>query len=258
MLRNTLLAFLLLVGLAPAVSAQSGTESYRYRLMLAGASFSTPANSWFEIGCRRLNALPVNKGVGGGSIVNLANDMGAGTFYSLAGLDSIDAFVIMHVHERDVFSGSKMQDKPEDYRLPFQPDDYAEAFDYAIKKYTSDCYNQKFNPDSRYYGKPFGKPALIVLTTHWHDARTTYNATVRQLADKWGLPLVEFDKYIGFSHHQLHPVTQDQYSLIFAQDTQVIRGVKHGWHPIRGEASYIQQKMAAIFADLMQRVLPLY
>jgi hypothetical protein len=97
---------------------------------------------------------------------------------------------------------------------------------------------------------------VIVLCTDWHDARVTYNTSVRKLAEKWGLPLVEFDRYIGFSRNRVHPVTKEPHSLLYATDKQTINGVEYGWHPARGENSFIQQRMAAIFADLMQRVLP--
>ena len=85
----------------------------------------------------------------------------------------------------------------------------------------------------------------------------TYNTTIRQLGAKWGLPVVEFDKYIGFSKDSPHPVTGEQHSLLFSTDTQKTGGVTFGWHPKRGEDSYIQQRMAAIFADTLRRVLPL-
>lgn len=257
--KNLLTATLILLSFSLSkAQLHSQSQSPAYRLLLAGASFSYPENTWFETGCKKLNAIPINKGNGkGGSIVDLANSMAAGSFYSLAELDSIDALIIMHVHEKDVFYGKGLKENLKDYTPPFSPDDYAEAYDYAIKRYTADCYSLKSNPASRYYGKPFGKPAALVLSTHWHDARTLYNESVRRLAAKWGLPLIEFDKYIGFSKDQLHPVTKEQYSLIFSLDTQVINGVKYGWHPIRGEQSYIQQRMAAIFADLMQKTLPI-
>lgn len=80
--------------------------------------------------------------------------------------------------------------------------------------------------------------------------------SVRKLAAKWGLPLVEFDANIGFSRHMPHPVTGGQISLIYADDTQVVNGVRVGWHPLRGKDQYIQRKMAAIFAARMSQLLP--
>jgi hypothetical protein len=32
--------------------------------------------------------------------------------------------------------------------------------------------------------------------------------------------------------------------------------VIYGWHPFRGDDSFIQQRMAAVFADLMRKILP--
>ncbi|HLS27629.1 MAG TPA: DUF5040 domain-containing protein [Opitutales bacterium] len=225
-------------------------------LLITGASFATSANGWFELGCEALGVNGINRAIGGEAIANTANRMAEGTLYSPEEFENIDALVIMQVHERNVFESENFQESWEDYETPFDRSDYAAAFDYVIKRYTAECYELRNNPDSRYYNTPSGKPAIIVLTTHWHDARTTYNSSIRQLGAKWGLPVVEFDTKIGFSKDTLHPVTKDQYSLIYAQDTQKIRGVTYGWHPLRGKDSYIQQRMAAIFADTMRSILP--
>lgn len=260
-MRNYLALLLVFLGYAGGIRAQTdSTEEggLRYRIMLAGASFAYPQNGWFEIGCRKLGAGAVNKALGsGGSVVTLANAMAEGSLYSREELDGIDAFVIMHVHDRDVYTGEGLKEDLPEYRVPFGKDDYAEAYDYVIKKYITDCFLQKDDPASKYYGLPYGKPASIVLSTHWHDSREVYNRTVRQLARKWGLPLIEFDKYIGFCKEQVHPVTKEQYSLIYAVDTQDSGGTKYGWHPVRGADSYIQQRMAAVFTDTMSRILPL-
>ena len=82
------------------------------------------------------------------------------------------------------------------------------------------------------------------------------NAAIRRLAARWGLPLVEFDRNIGFSKDTPNPATGTQQSLLHAQDTQTIEGVAYGWHPQRGQDKYIQQRMAAIFTDTMRRILP--
>lgn len=260
-MRNYLVLLLFFLGYAGKAEAQSGStgeDILHYKIMLAGASFAYPQNGWFEIGCKKLGTGAVNKALGsGGSVVTLANAMAEDSFYSREELDEIDAFVIMHVHDRDVYTGEGLKEDLSEYRAPFGKDDYAEAYDYVIKKYITDCFNQKSNPVSKYYGLAYGKPASIVLCTHWHDSREIYNRTVRQLAQKWGLPLIEFDKYIGFSKEQVHPVTKEQYSLIYAVDTQDSGGVRYGWHPVRGENSYIQQRMAAVFTDVMTRILPL-
>ena len=231
------------------------TKPPRYNILLTGASFASPENRWFEMGCAMLNATAINRAVGGEAIANTANRMEAGELYTKQELETLDAFVIMQVHNRDVADESDLLENYRDYSTPFTRDNYAAAFDYVIKRYISDCYELQNDPDSKYYGSKSGKPAVIVLCTNWHDARTTYNTSVRRLAEKWGLPLVEFDKHIGFSKNVLHPVTNEQYSLLYSIDTQVIDSVTYGWHPLRGDDSFIQQRMAIIFVDLMRKIL---
>lgn len=249
-MKHTLFTFFIILSLA-SLSAQER------KLLLTGASFASDHNGWFEIGCRHLNALPINKAVGGHAIVNTANQMNEGILYSSEQLDSLDALVIMHVHNKDVFDETQLLDDYKAYPTPFTRDNYAIAYDYVIKKYISDCYELRNNPQSRYYETEIGKPAIIVLCTDWHDARETLNTSIRKLAAKWGLPLVEFDKNIGFSKNTVHPVTGEHFSLLYAKDTQTINGIKHGWHPKRGQHEYIQQKMAAIFVEQMKKVLPI-
>lgn len=225
-------------------------------LLITGASFATKENGWFEMGCRTLGITPLNRAAGGESIANTANRMASGTLYTKVELEMIDALVINQVHDRDVFDPSQLLPSWTDYAPPFERTKYAAAYDYVIKRYLADCYALRDEPTSRYYQTQAGKPAVIILTTHWHDARTVYNASVRQLAVKWGLPLVEFDKYIGFSKDTPHPVTGEQHSLLFSLDKQALGNVTYGWHPARGEHAYIQRRMAAIFSDLARRVLP--
>lgn len=249
------LCLLVSISIGSKVAAQETDKAYH--ILLTGASFASSHNGWFEIGCRHLNANAINRAVGGESIANTANRMIEGTLWSFEEFDKLDALVIMSVHNRDVFDPSQLLPDYKDYETPFDRSNYARVFDYVIKRYISDCYALKDNPQSAYYGTKAGKPAVIVLCTDWHDARTTYNTSVRKLAQKWGLPLVEFDTYIGFSKNSPHPVTGKQQSLLYAKDDQTIEGTKYGWHPDRGEDQYIQQRMAAIFVDLMKKVLPL-
>lgn len=237
------------------LSAQEETTIYKHNIFLTGASFATSNNSWFEMGCERLNANPINKAVGGHAIANTANLMVEGKLYSMEELEKTDAFVIMHVHNMDVYDTAQIRKTIEEYKLPFDRSNYAAAYDYAIKKYITDCYNLKFNPQSKYYESKTGKPPVIILCTHWNDSRTIYNESVRKLAQKWGFPLVEFDKYIGFSNNQDHPVTGEAFSLLYANDTQTVDGKKHGFHPVNGKDKHIQQRMAAIFRSLMRNVI---
>lgn len=246
----------LLLALPLAWGHATAQENAKYTILLTGASFASPQNGWFEIGCRQLDARALNRAIGGESIADTANRMAEGTLWNAGELDEMDALVIMQVHNRDVSATGGLKEKYTDYTTPFDRSNYAAAFDYVIKRYQSECYALKDDPKSKYYGTKSGKPAVIVLCTDWHDARTTYNATIRRLAARWGLPLVEFDRNIGFSKDTPNPATGTQQSLLHAQDTQTIEGVAYGWHPLRGQDKYIQQRMAAIFTDTMRRILP--
>lgn len=246
----------LLLALPLAWGHATAQENAKYTILLTGASFASPQNGWFEIGCRQLDARALNRAIGGESIADTANRMAEGTLWNAGELDEMDALVIMQVHNRDVSATGGLKEKYTDYTTPFDRSNYAAAFDYVIKRYQSECYALKDDPKSKYYGTKSGKPAVIVLCTDWHDARTTYNAAIRSLAARWGLPLVEFDRNIGFSKDTPNPATGTRQSLLHAQDTQTIEGVAYGWHPQRGQDKYIQQRMAAIFTDTMRRILP--
>ena len=229
---------------------------YKYKVVLTGASFASPQNTWFEQGCEAIEAKAINRAIGGEAIANTANRMIDGTLYSAQEFEEMDALVIMQVHDKDVADETQLKENYRDYKTPFDRSNYAAAYDYVIKRYLSECYALRSNPKSKYYNTPTGKPAIIVLCTHWHDSRVIYNDAIRKLAAKWGLPLVEFDKNIGFSRNVLHPVTKHPISRLYANDTQEIRGIVYGHHPIRGRDSYIQKRMASIFADAMKKVLP--
>ncbi|MDR2949354.1 MAG: DUF5040 domain-containing protein [Prevotella sp.] len=233
------------------------TEKNKYTILLTGASFASSNNGWFELGCKELDATPINRAVGAEAIADAANKIATDSLYSKEELEEIDALVIMHVHDKDVASEVGLKKSFKDYPIPFDRSNYAAAYDYLIKKYISECYNLKFTKNSKYYGTPSGKPAIIILCTHWHDARTIFNPAIRKLGARWGFPVVEFDKYVGFSKNVLHPVTGKQYSILYAHNNETMNGVEYGWHPYEGQNQYIQQRMAAIFADLMKKVLPL-
>ena len=189
----------LLLAVPLAWGHATAQENAKYTILLTGASFASPQNGWFEIGCRQLDARALNRAIGGESIADTANRMAEGTLWNAGELDEMDALVIMQVHNRDVSATGGLKEKYTDYTTPFDRSNYAAAFDYVIKRYQSECYALKDDPKSKYYGTKSGKPAVIVLCTDWHDARTTYNAAIRRLAARWGLPLVEFDRNIGFS-----------------------------------------------------------
>lgn len=163
----------------------------------------------------------------------------------------------MHVLDKNVADTVGLKKNYTDYTVPFDRSNYAAAYDYMIKRYITECYNLKFDKNSKYYNTPAGKPVVIVFSTHWHDVRVTYNQAIRLLGERWGFPVIEFDKYIGFSKDSLHPVTGKQYSIIYSHNNEKVNGEEFGWHPYNGEKEYIQQRMAAIFVDLMKKVLPL-
>ena len=217
-------------------------EDHKYTILLTGASFASSNNGWFELGCKYLDATPINRAIGGQAIADGTNMMVEGKLYTKEELESIDALVIMHVHDKNVADTVGLKKYYTDYKVPFDRSNYAAAYDYMIK---------------RYYNTSAGKPVVIVLSTHWHDVRVTYNQAVRRLGEKWGFPVIEFDKYIGFSKGSLHPVTGKQYSILYSHNNEIIDGEEFGWHPYNGENEYIQQRMAAIFTDLMKKVLPL-
>lgn len=239
------------------IHAQETQLEYSYTFFLSGASFATPNNGWFELGCELLKVNGINRAKGGTAIADMANKMGKYILYTKHELEEMDAFVIMHVVNKDVFNEEELMDEYSDYRLPFDRSNYAAAFDYVIKRYYYDCYQLKFDKSSKYYNKENGKPVTIILCTDWHDGRKLYNTSVRKLARKWGFPLIEFDRYIGFSSLVKHPATEQHISRLYSFDQQTIDGEVHGWHPNRGKDQYIQQRMAAIFISVMKDIFPI-
>lgn len=240
----------------PTLSQEVQFETKPRTFLLSGASFAAPVNGWFELACEQLGARAINRAKGGTAIADMANLMAEGALYSRDELEVIDALVIMHVVNRDVFDEEDLKPQYTDYETPFDRSNFAKAFDYVIKRYITECYNLRFDSDFKYYQSATGKPAVIILCTDWHDGRETYNTTVRLLASKWGITLVEFDKNIGFSKAQLHPVTGEQMSRLHSPDQQRLNGEIFGWHPHRGKDQYIQKRMSAIFVNAIQKIFP--
>jgi len=228
-------------------------EKQQQYFMLAGASFAIPENSWFEMGCEAFDARSINKAVSGEAITHTAVAMFNDRFYTLEELDKTDVFVIMHVHNQAVADDSSLKEDFRDYTEVELTSNYTAAYDYVIRRYKSDCYELKDNPSSKYYNTENGKSAVIVLCTHWHDARTIFNADVRKLAQKWNLHLVKFDDNIGFTKDVLEDGKQP--SLQYASDTKTYDGQTYGFHPLRGRNQYIQQKMTSIFVAEMETLL---
>ena len=234
------------------LSCTFGFAANRGNILLTGASFAVPENGWFEIGCEVLEFTPINRAVSGQAIMQTAQAMKNGALYTTSQLDDIEALVIMHVHNQNVAKEDWLEDDYNDYTLT-DATPYSVAYDYVIRKYKDDCKNLKDVPTSKYYGTADGKPAIIVLGTHWHDSRTTFNPAIRKLAKKWNLPLIEWDANIGFTKDVLDS-DGSQPSLKFAGDTETIDGVKYGWHPLRGKGQYIQKKMAEIYIAKMAEI----
>lgn len=243
----------------PAMAPRAGivytAESTFYMM---GASFAIPSNGWFELACEELGVKSQNKAVGSSRIIDSATKYRSNELWPTAeDFDSFDVLVIMHVHNQDVYYSEKLKENIDDYAS--ETFDYATAYDYVIRRYIRDCYNQRNVAESKYYGSNIGKPCQIVLCTHWHDARTIFNASVRKLAAKHSLPLISFDEQIGFS--RFNPLYDNgspggfQASRIYTEDpeqtsglsVETIDGVIYGWHPHTGKDKYIQQKMAKIF-----------
>ena len=109
-MRKLIFVLLAIMGFSPLFCQEKAT-SCKYTVLLTGASFASPENGWFELGCEKLDAVCMNRAIGGEAIANTANRMMDGTLYSPEELENIDALVIMHVHDKDVFEGSMLKAK---------------------------------------------------------------------------------------------------------------------------------------------------
>lgn len=225
-------------------------------ILLSGASISESINGYFEHAMLDLGITEYkNLSVAGNNIFKLCNDLYSnGLNYA----KSYDLLIISHVHNFDVFNlpdnikdmtAEELENNSEfgtyitteDYvngtppaTLSYTTDQlYAIGYDYSIKKWISLNYNLKSEIG---YDSFFGKAAQICLYTYWHDARTIYNEAIRKLAKKWNLLLIKDDENIGFSKDRVHPVTKQQYSILYTnysryQKLETIDGVMYGFHP---------------------------
>lgn len=225
-------------------------------ILLSGASISESINGYFEHAMLDLGITEYkNLSVAGTNIFKLCNDLYSnGLNYA----KSYDLLIISHVHNFDVFNlpdnikdmtAEELENNDEfgtyitteDYvngtppaTLSYTTEQlYAIGYDYSIKKWISLNYNLKSETG---YDSFFGKAAQICLYTYWHDARTIYNEAIRKLAKKWNLLLIKDDENIGFSKDRVHPVTKQQYSILYTnssryQNLETIDGVIYGFHP---------------------------
>lgn len=225
-------------------------------ILLTGASFAFSGNEWFSYVCKNLNVTGYNKAVSGETMQHTAQKIHDGTLYSQTEFEDFDVLLIFHSHNQAVNNTANIKTDYNDYTFPIT--DRSAQWDYVLKKYAADCYAARLNPDSRYYGTKYGKPYMVVVCTHWHDARTVFNDSIRELQKKWGFILCEFDTRIGFSKNQVHPVTGEQVSILHCdnpfRDTEVINGVTYGWHPTRDKGAWIQHQMASIVESTIRNL----
>lgn len=225
-------------------------------ILLTGASFAFPENEWFGYVQRDLGITGYNKAVSGETMTETAQKMHDGTLYTQQEFEDFDVFLIFHSHNQVVTDTTNIKENYEDYVFPLT--DRSAQWDYVLKKYSAECYAARLNPNSRWYGTKEGKPCMVVVCTHWHDARTNFNNSIRVLQAKWGFTLCEFDTRIGFSKNQVHPVTGEQVSILHCDNeygnTEVINGVTYGWHQTRGKAAYIQKRMASIVESVIRNL----
>lgn len=78
---ETLALSIVLLALAATLPAQENNEN-RYTFLLTGASFASPNNGWFEVGCQLTDATPLNRAIGGEAIAK--PDGGRYTLYQRA------------------------------------------------------------------------------------------------------------------------------------------------------------------------------
>lgn len=266
-------------------------------ILLSGASISESINGYFEHAMLDLGITEYkNLSVAGTNIFKLCNDLYSnGLNYA----KSYDLLIISHVHNFDVFNlpdnikdmtAEELENNSEfgtyitteDYvngtppaTLSYTTDQlYAIGYDYSIKKWISLNYNLKSEIG---YDSFFGKAAQICLYTYWHDARTIYNEAIRKLAKKWNLLLIKDDENIGFSKDRVHPVTKQQYSILYTnsskyQKLETIDGVIYGFHPdtisVENQSTYnstkkmlleylpyIQKRRAAILIKTLKNAI---
>lgn len=230
-----------------------------YNILLDGASFaSSENNNWFEYLCSDLRIKGYNKAISGSSIKDMAQRLHDGTLFSLEEMDNFGILMIMHVHNMDVCNGINICTDLNDYDFSNINLSYSQAYDYVIREYQKECYDLKNNRNSRWYKSPYGKPCIIVCLTHWHDARDTFNTSIRLLQNKFNFYLCELDKNIGFSKDDVNTENCIQPSLLYCSDTESINGVHYGWHmdntEIGGKRCLIQDKVASIVKQLIKEI----
>ena len=146
-------------------------------ILLTGASFAYSGNKWFGYVCKNLNVTGYNKAVSGETMQHTAQKIHDGILYSQTEFEDFDVLLIFHSHNQAVNNTANIKIDYNDYTFPIT--DRSAQWDYVLKKYAADCYAARLNPDSRWYGTKYGKPYMVVVCTHWHDARTVLGSFKR-------------------------------------------------------------------------------
>lgn len=229
----------------------------RATVIAMGASLMSPDNSWFGDGCLMAKCNSINRAVGGLVPVDFAEKLWKHSFCTLEEFEKVDILAIQLANAGNVYECDSLKDCVSDYTKnfifntptnPFKKYNNAQLLDYILKMWKEMCERQQYNYKSKWFNHPNGKPFKVILVTHWHDARTDYNQSVRLLAKKWNIPVCEFDTKIGFSKDNPLP-DGTQVSATYAIDFEKINGVVYGWHPKKDHE--IQDRMAAIFAETL-------
>lgn len=236
-------------------------------ICITGASFAAASeNGWFEHACEKLGVTAYNKASSGTNICDTAQKMRTGTLFSTEEFEAFATFVIFHVHDKDVYSlrqisvGDTTYSKEDllimsveeyessgilDLLTPvtgYTPTDniYAIAFDYVIKKYKSLCAESN-------------KPISMVLMTNWNDGRAVYNRSVRDLAIRHSIPLMNIDEYLTKNLSDLYNHPSIPFARDFEGENSLGAAFQYGKHLIYekegDQLPYPQKWLAGIFAS---------
>lgn len=253
------------------------------KILLVGASFAEEANGWDKLVQDITGIEVVNKAHGGYFIANnVATDMidadsskphgslfwdgSRDTFYDYG------AIIIFHSHNYDVLLNENDYKARDVQYYKAHPSlvngsksnaaSYPPAFDYVLKQlkeWSREYDTATESVSSNYVEKTRTKNTpQILLCSHWHPGRKTYNESSRKLAERFGIAYCALDEFLGFtaddSIHDTLPVdgisagtkAEGDYnrSVLHAQvtsvqngkwfgRTEVIDDIVWGWHPQR-------------------------
>ena len=229
-------------------------------IMAIGASLIAPHNTWFEMACDNVGFKAYNKAIGGKMPFDYAYKLWTHEVFTEDEWNNTEILVVQFANTGDIFSEDKLKNSVEEYYSdfhhdidtnPFKTYSHAQNLDFILKYWQKLCREDEFNPKSKWYNVAGGKPFKVILVTHWHDARVNYNQSIRKVAEKWNAVVCELDKNIGFTKDVPLPSGR-QVSMLYAVDSEIIDGVKYGWHPkpyVKDNEDDIQLKMSRILTD---------